>query len=493
MKKFFKSFLVVLLLVLSLTLVACGDKTPDGPSDDDKFWDKDGDGIADWQQEEVTITFATWAYNNPDAQTIDTLLIDAFMEKYPNITVEMQIIGGNDTQWDTNLNALLRAGEDLPDVFLVNRIESFVTRGILADLTEFYDHDPDTEFIFDNVKDLGLYKGKRYVIPTYLYPAFWIVNKSLLRASNVTTMPSYSWTWEEMEAIAKQVADSSSTTHNIGLFGTTQYLYEYPKVLENKKNPDNNWYAYGFDGEKFNFTSESYETAMSNMEKALSEGYAVYEYAIGDTEKKEWYGDASIDPRYAGYVGIWRQLSWEVKNHMDSFNFDFDVYPAPSGVGMANTDIAGVYALSEHKQAAYQLLKWMSYSEEGVKTRYELYEEYSEDVEISGNNFPFPIVDYGYDKNGVNQIWENLPYGKVAPGLASPEFIESLRNAAIQANKEVIGWDAAVAAVETEDYLRGVEAQTKNFASLKTYIQEAAMKAFNDARQAAEDMTDTEE
>ena len=300
-------------------------------------------------------------------------------------------------------------------------------------------------------------------------------------------MPTYSWTWEEMEAIAKQVASSSSTTHNIGVFGTAQYYYEYPKVLENRTNPDNSWYAFGFDGQQFNFNSASFTSAMNNLETAVKAGYVVDLEKVGDAEKKEWYGDSSIDPRFGGYVGVWRQMSWEFKNNMDSINFDYDIYPAPDGVGMANTDIAGVYALSEHKQAAYQLLKWMSYSEEGVKTRYQLYEDYSEDVEISGNNFPFPIVDYGYDANGINQIWDNIPYGKGAdgiPGLASPEFIESLRNAAIQANKEVIGWDAATTRVEYE-YLKEVAYGNKSYEAMKSVVQDAAMKAFNDAREAA--------
>ncbi|HQC31002.1 MAG TPA: hypothetical protein PLP51_04600, partial [Acholeplasmataceae bacterium] len=103
--------------------------------------------------------------------------------------------------------------------------------------------------------------------------------------------------------------------------------------------------------------------------------------------------------------------------------------------------------LSPHKEAAYQLLKWMSFSEEGVIRRFELYEEYKDELFISGNNYPYPIVDYGIDGKGNNKIWDNIPYGSTAPGLVSPQFMESLRNAATQANKEVIGWDAVDQAV----------------------------------------------
>lgn len=481
MKKFFKSFLVVLLFMISVCMVACNNDGPgpqDEPTEDELFWDKDGNGVPDWQEEEVTISYATWAYNDPEQVTIDTLLVDAFMEKYPNITVEMKIVG-EDAVWDESMLQLLEAN-DLPDVFLVRRMENFLPYGILADLTEMYNHDPDTDAIFDSVKDLGLYKNRRYVVPTYIYPQLWIVNLDILKSANIQ-IPSYNWTWELMESIAQSAANDS--THTIGIYGTAQYFYEYAKVIENKTNPDNGWYAYGYNGTNFNFLSNSYLAAMNGMEAAINAGYLVN--AVGEEQLLEWYGDGSIDPRYSGHVAIWREASWSVKEYLNDFTFDFDVYPAPSGVGMGNTDIAGVSSLSEHKEAAYQLLKWMSYSEEGIITRYELYEEYSEDLFISGNNYPYPVVDYGIDGNGVNKVWESIPYGETAPGLVSPEFTEALRNAAMQANKEVIGWDAVDTAVG--EYFAMILSGESDFASLREVIQDAADQALADKREAIDD------
>lgn len=424
-----KSLLFILVLFLGLAIAGCKKKNGGGNG-------KEPEEIPNWQIEEVTLTFATWAYNNAEVETIDSLMVKEFTKKYPNITVNMQIVGES-AVWDENMLQLLET-EEIPDVFLVNRMENFLPYGILADLTEYFDADPDTEYIFDSVKDLGLYKGRRYVIPTYLYPQFWVVNLDLLRDSNVA-IPSYDWTWDQMEAIAKTV--QNDTTHKIGVFGTAQYFYEYPKVINAEVNP----YAYGYNGTKFNFNTPSYMSAMNRLEIGIQEGYVVN--AITPEQALEYYGDATIDPRYSGHVGIWREASWSVKEHLGSLPFHFDIYSAPSGIGMGNTDIAGVSALSPHKEAAYQLLKWMSFSEEGVIRRFELYEEYKDELFISGNNYPYPIVDYGIDGKGNNKIWDNIPYGSTAPGLVSPQFMESLRNAAIQANKEVIGWDAVDQAV----------------------------------------------
>lgn len=434
------------------------------------YWDADGNGIEDWTEKEITLTYASWQYNNPEAITIESLMVQEFTKKYPNIKVEMQIVG-EDYEWNDNMVMLMESGE-LPDVFLVNRLASFLPLGILADLTEYWENDSDTQYVFDSVRDLGLYNGKRYVVPTYIYPQFWIVNLDLLEQYNVQT-PGYDWTWDQMENIAKACTDD--TLHNIGLYGTAQYFYEYAKVLDAETHP----YSYGYTGEGFNFSSNAYLTAMNKLETGLTEGWLVN--SLDPEVCAEYYGDPTADPRYTGHVAIWREASWSVKEYLDSFAFDYDIYPAPSGVGMGNTDIAGVSSTSKNKQAAYQLLKWMSFSEEGIARRFELYEEYSSVLYISGNNYPYPVADYGIDGQGVNKIWDNIPYGTTAPGLVSPEYTEALRNAATQANKEVVGWDEVDAAISP--YINQILMGEAQFATLQSEIQKAAEKAFADARQ----------
>jgi multiple sugar transport system substrate-binding protein len=482
MKKIFTLLSLVLIMFFA---AACDDKDPvpdNGNKNDEHaaFWDRDGNGTPDWQEKEVTLRYATWQYNNPDVDTIDTLMIEAFMEKYPNITVEMQIVA-EDTMWDEAFIGLLET-EDIPDVFLVRRLENFLPYGILADITEYFNHDSDTEYILDSVRDLGVYKERRYVVPTFIYPQFWIVNLDLLAAANIEA-PDYDWTWDQMEAIAKSVYNP--TTKVIGIYGTRQYIYEYPKVLKIQSDPNigKRWLSIAFDGTKFNYMDDVFLTAINKMVEGMSEGYLVN--SLGEDELLDYYGDANIDPRYAGYVAIWREPSWSAKEHIPDFTFNFDIYPAPSGIGGGNTDIAGISSFCEHKDAAYQLLKWMSYGEEGLLTRYELYEEYHEDLFISGNNYPYPVADYGIDGQGVNRIWSSIPYGSTAPGLVAPLYIEALRNAAIQANKEVIGWDAADEA--TGGYFSQIIMGENDYASLRETIQQAADLALKTKREAIDE------
>jgi multiple sugar transport system substrate-binding protein len=474
-----------MMILVMFTLVACSKPeasnptVPTGPTD--SFWDKDGNGIPDWQEKEITLTYATWQYTQPDMITIDVLMAEAFMDKYPNITVEMKVVA-EWYDWDTAFLGLLEAN-DLPDVFLVQRLGSFLPFNILADITEMYDNDPSTEFIFDSVKGLGMYAGKRFAIPTFIYPNVWFVNLDLLDKAGINP-PSYDWTFPQMESIARST--TNLTNHEFGLAGCNFYTRIYPKVLKMQENPlvGKDWYAYSFDGNRFNFDDPVMQTGANKMNEAIQQGYCKPGFSAAELE--EWYADPTFVPTYGGKVAMWPEASWSAKDYFEFFPFNWDAYPGPGGVTGGNTDIGGISSLSPNKEAAYQLLKWMSFGEEGLLKRFEIYEDVGQELFQQGNNFPYPTVDYGIDGFGVNKVWSAIPYGSVAPGFVSPQFIEGLRNGAFWANKEVIGWDAVDYA--TGPYFTEIINGTNTYAALKDLIQAAADTALADSRRALFDM-----
>ena len=114
-----------------------------------------------------------------------------------------------------------------------------------------YENDPDTDYLFDSVKNLGVYNEKRYAIPTFIYPRVWIVNLDILDAAGVTA-PSYDWTYQQMEAIAQ--ATTNENYHIIGTYYTGFYSRELPKVLkiesamtQEELTIANSWQGLGFD------------------------------------------------------------------------------------------------------------------------------------------------------------------------------------------------------------------------------------------------------
>lgn len=488
-----KKRLFFLMLLLSLCLItSCKDPNNPPNGKNKTFWDQDGNGIPDWQEKPIKLTYASWQHTELTEITVESLMIDAFCDKYPNITVEMLSVG-HDWEWQDNMIARAEAhtpsDPQFPDVFLVRRLESDLPYGWLADITEMYNNDPDTEFIFPSLKDSGIFLEKRYAVPTYIYPQFWIVNKTLLENYNIQ-IPSYDWSWETMEAIAKMA--NNETSHIIGLYGVNggygaesgarAYISELPKIIKMKTDPivANKWSSRGFDGESFNYLDDAQLEAMNKMTKALNEGWC--KIGLSATEKLDYYGAEDYKPTVNGKVAIWREESWSFKDVKDILEFEWDIYPGPSGITGGNTDIMGVSSLCANKQAAYQLLKWMSYSEEGILKRFEIFSEYSHVIYRQGNNYPYPIADYGLDSHGKNRIWESIPYGETASGLVSPEYLEGLRNGAFQKNKETVGWDAADFAVS--EYIKNIYSKATTFATVREAMEEDSKKALQQTRAA---------
>ena len=87
------------------------------------------------------------------------------------------------------------------------------------------------------------------------------------------------------------------------------------------------------------------------------------------------------------------------------------------------------------------------------------------------------MADYGIDENGVNQIWDNLPYDKV-PGMTSANMINALKNGAFNLNKETPGWDAVDKAVNP--YFYQITNGENTFESVKEAVVSGAAKAFKD-------------
>ncbi len=475
-KKLFTIF-VCLTLVFVIYGCSCGGD-PEVPKE--SYWDADGNGIPDWQEEECTITFATWAYTKDEYVTIDTVMADRFMEKYPNIKIQF-VLAGEEYEYDENMMTYMEA-DQLPDVFLIRRLETFLPYKMLADITDMYKNDPDTKYIFKSLRNSGVFDGKRYAVPTYIYPEFWVVNKTLLAEKNIP-IPTYDWTWDQMVQIAKAARDD--VQHIIGLYGregyygeggTRAFREELPKILKMKEDSATGsyWAAQAFDGTRFNYDDNVFLEAMNRVKTAIDEGWL--NPGLTSEEKLEYYNDESFVPSTSGKVAVWREPSWSFKDEKSKIEFDWDIYPGPSGVSGGNTDIIGISSICKHKQAAYQFMKWMSYSEDGILARFDIFENYGEELYQQGNNYPYPIVDYGVDANGVNKIWDNIPYGSTAPGLVSWQYLEALRNGAFVLNKETIGWDAVDYVVG--GYFRQVYSGEQQFAAVRQSIQNDADSEF---------------
>ena len=107
----------------------------------------------------ITLTF--WHYE--DATTVD-YLAEKFMDMYPNITVEHRVI----EDMSTDLSAAAAAG-NFPDVFEGTDSDTALANMYWADITEYWDADPENKNLMATIDEYGIGKfdtSVRFAAPT---------------------------------------------------------------------------------------------------------------------------------------------------------------------------------------------------------------------------------------------------------------------------------------------------------------------------------------
>jgi multiple sugar transport system substrate-binding protein len=463
MKRILTAITVITLLML---LAACGKE-----NDNNDPIDLNDDS---WMDEEVTLYYATWNLIPEDSdlfmgEKIEHLMIEEFERRYPNINVEI-IYVGNDLNWTSNFTAKIGAGEQVPDVFSVMDADIFINSEVLYDFSGYWDNDPDADLVMDSLKDVGLYtKGdvtRRLVAPGTLSPYATFVFKTLADKNGVA-MPSYDWDFDEYKAFATSVTNEPE-----GEWGLEVCNWEmsYPAMM----NPSYNYWTW--DGDSFNFDDPLFLQGIQAEKDAIAAGYCKggwpSDAAERAAEKAEYYGIPDLWPPSVGKIGIHVQPSWDMGwfgPQLSDNDVVYDIYPGPNGRTRAALNVSGMSSITEHPRQAYELMKWMSFSEDGLRYKYG----------IAWHDERLATTSSGWDFPGIisDRVWNALPYGAYAPGWVSPEFIQSLNNGIIFPQKAFIGFWESHTVINT--YM--AEFETRNPADLVVDMTNEANQAVADA------------
>ncbi|GKX28404.1 hypothetical protein SH1V18_08840 [Vallitalea longa] len=411
MKKF-SSFLLMLVLIVSIT--GCGnskevtqksegsdieseqgDITSEKEQDTDNLSsydgivgiDEDNNEIPDWQEKEIALVFAMRFYGTEDNQNAMFLNIKKFMEKYPNIKVT------RDTQFKEQIDDFeelemltARSVEStLPDIFYSPMSAEVYDRELVLDLTPYLESDEEASMISENAKEFMQSYDKKivYGIPYQSVGRLPALNLKLLRENNIE-IPSYDWTYEDYENLRKEVA---KLTPNNPIFpGIIDFSEIGPNYFDSIPN---GWKGYNFETGRFDFTnSEKFGEWFELVAKEGKEGLHFYDLSEEERTAKcgnfGWpWGDGL---EAVGNVWLY-SFSTDIQTLNKDRELDIDIYPMPKAPEGGTTSIQAYYdTLSLSKdleddpvkaEAAFQLLKWLTYGEEGLKSRWALIDEYS--------------------------------------------------------------------------------------------------------------------
>ncbi|MGW3667693.1 ABC transporter substrate-binding protein [Streptomyces sp. NPDC005141] len=338
---------------IALLATACTGQSDSGASDD--------------ASKEQTINF--WhAWSAPNEVKAVKSLVAGFEKAHPNIHVN---VVGNMT--DDKINQALRAGGDkAPDVvssFTTNNVGKFCSSGAFVDLNPFFKKagvDPETTFP-KAMNEYTQFDGNRCTVPL-LGDAYGLYyNKAAFEKAGISSPPK---TWSEFEKDAEKLTIAKGDSYS--QLGFMPNYHGWESTTEHYFGQFSPTY---FDSSgKSNIAKDPAFTAGFTLQKKLVD-------ALGGFKKLETYRSKLGDewgpkhPFHTGQVAMQLDGEWRLGMAEEAKpGFEIGVAPLPVpddradqyGKGYITGTIAGIAATSKKRNAAWELVKYMTTNTDAV-------------------------------------------------------------------------------------------------------------------------------
>jgi len=299
----------------------------------------------------TTIRFTSWGNDVEEANL--RALIAEFEKNHPDIKVEIEI-----TPWARMLDKLMisSAGGRPPDVTRISSewFPPIAAKGLLEPLDEYvkrdkYDLD---DFYPESIDGWGTWKGKLLEIPTDIDIYAMYYNKDLFDKYKIP-YPDETWDRDKYLWAAKKLTRDTDGDGVLDQWGTTLDMWWQDYVYANGGaivSPDGNKCVLdrpeAYNGLQFMADLVNKHHVAPNAEEAANLGMS------------KLFTTGKIAMNISG--------SWaaELIYKKEITTFEYDVAPIPKGPKARVSIICGAaYAIlsrSSHKEAAWELVKWMT-------------------------------------------------------------------------------------------------------------------------------------
>lgn len=366
MKK--KILSALLALTMTASLAACGGSSSGGPSGN-----VDENGVT---TDEITLTY--WHFED---ETTMELMAEKFTDLYPNIKVEVRLID----DMSSDLSAAATAG-NFPDVFSSTDSDTALANMYWADISEYYDADPETKNLLPTINEYGLGcfdTDARFAVPTNYAPSAVFIDQNVIKKLNLE-MPRTDWTWAEMIQLIKDATQPGSAGEmqyfGLGYYNRLDSLYGIAACSPEERAIKG---EFGFNGEDFDLSYWAVgEQEFADLKLA---GYVAPQQETQEME--DWTGDWEAWFGATGHVAVFSEGFWTFPNlwgadgYQDQYGLDIVPYVTPNVVDekehnvVAQMFMAGVSSSCKYKYEAYLLLKFMTFGVDGWDARLSIYED----------------------------------------------------------------------------------------------------------------------
>ncbi|MDR1892183.1 MAG: hypothetical protein LBQ48_04140, partial [Oscillospiraceae bacterium] len=317
----------------------------------------------------------------------------------PKVTLKLDYFAHTTADSAAEYLSTRAAAGNMPDVVYddAGPLPTYLAQGWMRSLDEFAANDPDyRSYVASNLKADYTYGGKLYALPHQAHFETFLLNTDVLNALNLS-MPSLSWTIGDFESYCKKATTNKySAQEDFGsLYNSFAHNYSPATTLYGYNPASKQFDVSGLiQSTKLLLTLRSIPGLEANVLRKTSSG--------GVTDYTKKFGTGSYSDNFVAFhkgltlfhgLGTWE---YAIKRKTVT-NFNWTMWPFPQetqGVMPYHVDHCFMTSSAKNTAAAWQVLRYLTYSYEGNIARLSMYDAANAGKYALQNNYYFPTCTH---------------------------------------------------------------------------------------------------
>lgn len=341
------------------------------------------------------VTVAVSSYRPADYEA----MFDAFSKVYPNIDIiiDYRPKSGGDNDECAAYLASRALAKNMPDVVFddAGRLPSYLTQGWVYPLDSFVKGDSNFSNVPKSLVEDYTYGGKLYALPHQAHFGMIVLNIDAFNELNLK-LPKLSWNMDDMTELLKK-----GTTDK---FSGCEYLGGVNSEFAGSFDSSVTLYGYNTSTKKFDGTAFTKATKLVNTLRGIPalEAYQLRfsnsSGGVSDYVSKFGKGNTDVVDmafKLGRTLLHFNQGTWSVDNLDNICKFEYALYPYPqnsAGCIPVHVDHCFMTSAAKNPEAAFQVLRYMTYSTEGNLARLSMYDEKNEGKYALNSRLYYPTT-----------------------------------------------------------------------------------------------------
>lgn len=321
-----------------------------------------------------TVTIAVDTARTTDYEA----LFDSLKQVYKNIDIKFDYWAHAEADNAQEYLTARAAADKLPDIVWddAGSLPIYLQNGWVYPLDSFVKNDPDFKYVPENLIRDYTFGGKLYALPHQAHFELTFVNLDVLEALNLS-FPSLSWTPEDFEEYCRK---ATTTTYS-----AIEMLTMIPTMYTSAFNPKTTKYGYNFDTRQFDVSGfvEAVKYSVNlravpgleawSLRRTTTNGKTDYQIKFGTLDSMAAFNKGLT--LFHG-VGTWELI--DAESRWSNMNWSYVTIPqAADNAGCMPVHVDHCFMTSSCKnpEAAFQVLRYITYSTEGNIARLSMYDE----------------------------------------------------------------------------------------------------------------------